>query len=308
MGRFVPRRPDRSGALEVLTAVAARRARAHRTTTVAEIVRGGRAQLTPAELRVAQALMTDYPAAGLQPVAALAERAGVSGPTVVRLVAKLGFAGYPDLQAQLRAELSARNAGPVQLYPQIDASSPVLRRFEQTVSAAVRESLAAIDTVEFDTALALLTDPARTILVTGGRVSSVHAQYLCRTLALLRDRVRFVGGERATRATMLLDVDASTVLVVFDYRRYDDEVIEFGRGAASAGAAIVLMTDTYLSPLASSATVLLPCSVDGPGPFITMAPALALVEALMAGAVERSGTPLRDRLERFDALNADLSG
>ncbi|HEY2271450.1 MAG TPA: hypothetical protein VGH30_01645, partial [Jatrophihabitantaceae bacterium] len=62
-------------------------AAARRSTTVAEVVRNGRAQLTPAEMRVAQALMSDYPAAGLQPVAALAERAGVSGPTVVRLVA-----------------------------------------------------------------------------------------------------------------------------------------------------------------------------------------------------------------------------
>jgi DNA-binding MurR/RpiR family transcriptional regulator len=84
-------------------------------------------------------------------------------------------------------------------------------------------------------------------------------------------------------------------------------VIEFGRGAAAAGAAVVLMTDTYVSPLASAATVLLTCTVDGPAPFITLAPAMALVEALVAGAVDRAGEPLRVRLERFDALNSDLS-
>ncbi len=289
---------------------ATRRPRQRRPKTVAEVVRGGRGQLTPAELRVAQTLMADYPAAGLQSVAALAERAGVSGPTVVRLVAKLGFAGYAELQSRLRAELSARNAGPVQRYPTADGTrqtSPLLRRFERSVSAAVSESLVGIDAVEFDTAVGLLIDPGRPVRVTGGRVSSVHALYLARSLALLRPDVRFVEAERAVRAATLLDVGPESVIVVFDYRRYDDEVIEFGRGAAAAGAAVVLMTDTYLSPLAASATVLLTSSVEGPAPFITLTPALAIVEALVLGAVERTGTPLRRRLERFDTLHADLS-
>jgi DNA-binding MurR/RpiR family transcriptional regulator len=278
--------------------------------TVAEIVRGHRAALTPSELRVAQTLLGDYPAAGLQSVAGLAQRAGVSGPTVVRLVAKLGFAGYPDLQHRLRSELSARTAGPVERYPDPEpagAAGPVLRRFQRDVSTAVAESLRSIDPVEFDAAVALLSDPERTVLLTGGRVSSVHALYLARSLSLLRARVRYVEAERAARVAALLDVGRSSVLVVFDFRRYDDEVVEFGRAAAGAGAAVMLLTDTYLSPLAAAATVLLTSSVDGPPPFITLTPALALVEALVAGAVEVAGAPLRRRLERFDALNADLA-
>jgi DNA-binding MurR/RpiR family transcriptional regulator len=279
-------------------------------TTVAEVIRSERRQLTPAELRVAQTLMSDYPAAGLQSVAALAANAGVSGPTVVRLVAKLGFAGYSQLQSQLRSELSARSAGPVQRYPVVDDSehsSPLLRRFERSVSAAVRDSLVGIDPVEFNAAVAMLADAARPVFVTGGRVSCVHAMYLARSLSLLRPDVSFVAGERASRASTLLDVTAESVFVVFDYRRYDDEVVDFGRGAAAAGAALIVLTDTYLSPVASSATVLLTSSVEGPAPFITLTPALAIVEALVLGAVERSGTPLRARLERFDALSADLS-
>lgn len=279
-------------------------------TTVAEVIRSERRQLTPAELRVAQTLMSDYPAAGLQSVAALAAHAGVSGPTVVRLVAKLGFAGYSQLQSQLRSELSARSAGPVQRYPvgdDAEHSSPLLRRFEQSVGAAVRDSLFGIDPVEFDTAVTMLADPARPVFVTGGRVSCVHALYLTRALSLLRADVSFVAGERASRASALLDVSAESVFVVFDYRRYDDEVVDFGRGAAAAGASLIVLTDTYLSPVASSATVLLTSSVDGPEPFITLTPALAIVEALMLGAVQRSGAPLRARLERFDALTADLS-
>jgi DNA-binding MurR/RpiR family transcriptional regulator len=281
-----------------------------RRKTVAEIVRSRRAELTPAELRVAQTLLADYPAAGLQAVARLAGRAGVSGPTVVRLVAKLGFTGYADLQNRLRSELSARAAGPVQRYPAADrpeAASHLLQRFERIVGAAVTESLRSVDAVEFDAATGLLADRRHHLVLTGGRVSSVHALYLSRSLSVLRPDVRFVAADRAARAAALLDVAARSVVVVFDYRRYDDEVADFGRGAAAAGASVLLLTDNHLSPLAASATVLLTTSVDGPPPFITLTPALALVEALVVGVVERLGAPLRQRLERFDALNADLA-
>ena len=277
---------------------------------MADLLRSGRAQLTPAELRVAQTLMADYPAAGLQPVAALAERAGVSGPTVVRLVAKLGFVGFADLQGRLRAELSARNSGPAPPYPEADGTDragSLLRRFERGITTAVRDSLLRTDTVEFDNAVELLSDVERPVGVTGGRVSAAHAHYLAHSLALLRPDVRIIAGERALRAAYLLDIQPETVVVIFDFRRYDNEMIEFGRGAAATGASVILMTDTYLSPCASAATVLLTSSVDGPAPFITLTPALALVEALVLGTIERGGLPHRGRRERYDALNADLS-
>jgi hypothetical protein len=52
---------------------------------------------------------------------------------------------------------------------------------------------------------------------------------------------------------------------------------------------VLLFTDPYLSPLASSATVLLTTVVDGPRPFLTLAPALAVVESIVLEVVESSG-------------------
>jgi DNA-binding MurR/RpiR family transcriptional regulator len=283
-------------------------ARAPRSTkTVADLLRAGRGDLTPSEMRVAQALLADYPAAGLQTVAALAAAAGVSAPTVVRLVAKLGFPGFATLQNRLRAELSARSVGPVELYPDPEpgaAPSPLLRRCQRTIGHAVTQSLRELDPVELDRAVALLADHDREVVLTGGRVSSTHADYLARYLALLRPDVRYLQPDRAARDAALLDIGRRSTVVVFDYRRYDDEVVEFGREAARRGGKVVLFTDHYLSPLASSATVLLTTVVDGPRPFLTLAPALAVVESIVLGVVESSGPRLRRRLETFDRLAA----
>ena len=56
---------------------------------VAERTREAMGSLTASERKVARALLSMYPVAGLGTVAELAERAGVSSPTVVRFVARL---------------------------------------------------------------------------------------------------------------------------------------------------------------------------------------------------------------------------
>lgn len=277
--------------------------------TVAELIRSRRAALTAAELRVAQTLLADYPAAGLQSVAALAQRAGVSGPTVVRLVAKLGIGSYPQLQSRLRAELSARSAAPADLLPSLphaDQVSPLLRRYTDAVGRAVLDILGSTDSVEMERAVALLADTSRSVLLAGGRVSTALADYLGQYLGLIRPNVLPVPPMRAARAQALLDVGPNSVLVVFDFRRYDTEVVEFGRAAAARGAALVVFTDPYLSPLAAAADVLLTAAVEGPAPLLTLAPALALAEALVLATVESLGPSVRERFESFDDIDVRL--
>src|SRR5215469_4974661 len=82
--------------------------------TVAERVQV--AHLTPAERKIVRVLLADYPIRGLEPVAKLASDAGVSAPTVVRLVSKLGFDNYGDFQHALKSEVSARLSSPLSMH------------------------------------------------------------------------------------------------------------------------------------------------------------------------------------------------
>src|SRR2546427_728510 len=83
---------------------------------VGELVRQRLDSLSPAERRLARALLASYPIAGLESVARFAERAGVSPPTVTRFIAKLGFRGYPEFQENLRDEVQARLSSPLERY------------------------------------------------------------------------------------------------------------------------------------------------------------------------------------------------
>ena len=76
--------------------------------TIADRIQSHLDQLTRAERQLAHSILENYPASGLGPITALAKDAGVSTPTVARMVQKLGFKGYPDFQADLREELKAK--------------------------------------------------------------------------------------------------------------------------------------------------------------------------------------------------------
>ena len=65
---------------------------------VAERIRRNGDSLTAAERRVAEAVLAAPQAVGFGTVADLARAADVGAASVVRLAAKLGFAGYTDLQ------------------------------------------------------------------------------------------------------------------------------------------------------------------------------------------------------------------
>ena len=80
-----------------------------RVPTLADRITASLPSLTNAERRAARALLARYPTAGMETVAHFAERAGVSGPTILRFIAKLGFEGYADFRSALREELEAQS-------------------------------------------------------------------------------------------------------------------------------------------------------------------------------------------------------
>ena len=129
---------------------------------------------TPAERKVARVLLAGLPAVGFETVAAIAERAGVSGPTVLRLLARLGFRGLPDFQQALRRELDDRQASPLVLYDaRADApEGPVV------FAEAVRRTLDGLPRADVDRVVALLADRRRRPLLVGGRFSRLLAAYL----------------------------------------------------------------------------------------------------------------------------------
>lgn len=282
---------------------------------VSEVLRQNLAGFTPAERKVARELLADYPRAGLETVARLAQRAKVSPPSVIRLVTKLGYGGFPDFQEHLRQEVAARSTSALAQYTELPPRPPsgssgdrgVLARAEEVLTAGIHQTFETLPPDRLVAAVNLICDPVRRVFTLGGRFSGHAAGYLNAHLQLLRPRSAQVPGEAMERAALLLDIGRRDVVIAYDFRRYQPDTVSFGQAAREQGAALIVFTDPWLSPLAVNADVVLPCTVAAPSPFDTLSPALALTEALIAAVTERLGDESRRRIERFESIQRDFA-
>lgn len=270
---------------------------------VADRVRAALPVLPRAERRVAHELLAGYPVSGLETVARLAERARVSGPTVIRLVARLGYDGYPDFQAALRMELEQRTASPLVQYQRrepLQMDDHLLARSSEQLRHDLEQSLDLQDQAAFAAAVDMMVSTRRRILTAGGRFSGLIARNLHQHLSILRSGCRHL--EPDDWVTYLLEAKRSDVLIVFDMRRYQSSTVQFGQEAARRGVSLIVITDQWMSPLARDADVVLVVSVESVSPFDSLVPALALVETLLAGAIDRLGDHVPGRVRDYDEL------
>lgn len=274
---------------------------------VLEKLRNELPQLSGRESRVARHLMANYPLAGLKTVAEFAESSGVSTATVLRLVKRLGFPVYADFQAALRQHLEETLQSPLIRFGQRqDQVSPpksaFLSRFLDAMTAHLQAMHEHVPASEFDKVVALLGDPKRDIHVLGGRYSSHLGAYFADLLSAIRGRIYTVSGQTQRWPQHLLDMGKSSVLVAFDVRRYQQDVIEFTRSAAKRGATVVLMTDIWQSPAARVATYVLGFPVVAPSIFDVAGPGMILTDALIGAIADHMGEAGKARVELLEEL------
>ncbi len=262
--------------------------------------------LTRAERQLAAHVLGNWPVAVLGPVAAVARAAGVSAPTVVRLVQKLGYAGYPEFQEKLHEEVGDRLASPLAKHAKWagGARGAVLDRFAEAVFANLGETLNRIDRAGFEAVAALLADPARKVALLGGRLTHPLATYLATALQGMRAGVTLMSTLPNTWPPVLVDMGPGDVLMAFDIRRYEASVGQVVELAAERGAEVVLVTDRWVSPAATHARHVLACQIEAPSAWDSLVAPLMLAEALLAAVQARAWPEAEARLRRLEALYA----
>lgn len=260
--------------------------------------------LTRAERQLASHILSNYPVAALGSITALARAAGVSSPTVVRLVQKIGYKGYPDFQRSLRGQVEAMLVSPLVKQARA-AGAPeghVLTRFAGAVIENLQATLGQIDPVEFDAAAALLADPSRQIFAMGGRITHAIADYFVTLMKVIRPDVLLMSDMSNAWPPALLDLKAGDVMLVFDIRRYENAVLQVAEMAREQGAEIVLVTDRWVSPAAAHATHVLPCHIEAPSAWDSNVTLMVMVESLLSAVQALTWGVTEPRMKRLEEL------
>lgn len=272
--------------------------------TIAERVREDLHRFTPTERKAAHVLLAAYPVVGLETVAEFARRANVSAPTVLRFVGRLGFVGYPEFQKALRDELDKQSQSPLAKAPAAPAGGREgpLDGFADSLVDNVRETFRLVPAAEFEAVVDLLSDRRRRVHVVGGRFTDAVAMHFSTHLRVVRPGVSHMAGQPGNWRDQAIDLGSRDVLVVFDIRRYQDDLARLAGAVAGRGAAVVLMTDQWLSPIARHARHILSARVAAPSRWDSLTAMLALVEALLAAVTDQTWDDTAKRLAAIDAM------
>lgn len=273
--------------------------------TVAEKIRKDFESLTRAERQLANSLLVNYPVSGLGSITAVSESAAVSTPTVVRMAKKLGFAGFPEMQAALRTELEATISNPINKHDRWTENAPdthILNRFADAAMENMRQTLRQISPDEFNAVADLLADRGRAVHVVGGRLTCSLADYFFTHMQVIRDGMTLIASNANSWPHYVLNMRSGDILVAFDIRRYEHDILRLVEMAKDKGVVVILFTDQWGSPAAKQASHRFHCRIEAPSAWDSAVVTLFILEALIAAVQTETWAETKDRIKTLESL------
>ena len=255
--------------------------------------------LSPAEAKVANVLVS-APAWVLEhALAAVAARAGVSEPTVIRFCRSLGLDGYAALRLRLAESLAS---GASLLYRDVavdDSAADLVAKIFERSAHTLLDVRSQLVPARLEEAIALLAKARRIEFYGLGSSGIVAADARHKFFRLGLFAVSYADAHvHGMAATML---GARDVVVAISSTGRTIDLISSVEIAREAGAAVIAIAPPG-SPLTQHASVSLEFSVDEDpdvySPMTTRLAQLTVIDVLSVGVALRLGPGLMERLER----------
>ncbi|WP_030195896.1 MurR/RpiR family transcriptional regulator [Streptomyces sp. NRRL S-87] len=258
--------------------------------------------LSPGQRRIAQYLIDHLTEAAFLSITELAERVGVSQPSVTRFATALGFSGYPALREVLQPMALSAVAGTPETREE-------LRRNE--LQAAVDAEIDNLENLrrvlaDTDQVLDIGRELARSkpLTVLGLRISVSLAEYFAYAARRIHPDVRVVtrGGSVAYDALLQSRSAGGTWVLAFAMPRHAHETLAALRAARRTGLKVALITDLTLGPLVDEADAVLTAGTGSRLVFDSYAAPGMLAAALLQAMVDADPERTQARLESYEQV------
>jgi DNA-binding MurR/RpiR family transcriptional regulator len=270
------------------------------TAQLRELFDGPR--LSPGQRRIAQYLIEHITEAAFLSITDLAERVGVSQPSVTRFAAAVGFSGYPALREKLQSiALSILGSTP---------GTPA-ETTSNELQAAVDAEIENLENLRRDFAdpdevirVGRALSKSTPLTVLGLRISVSLAEYFAYAARRIHPDVRLVtrGGSVAYDALLQSRVAGGTWVLAFGMPRHAQETLTALRVARSAGLQVALITDLGLGPLADEADVTFTIGTGSRLVFDSYAAPVVMSAALLQAMTDADPERTQARLEEYEQV------
>ena len=237
---------------------------------------------------------------------AFASEAGVKPATLLRLAQRLGYRGWSELKSDFIDDLGLRNDTYVskaekmmargtqtQLYKEVFQAHQANLTFTQNENAQ-----------EMEQAVTLL-DSAENVYICGFRASFPIAWSLFYVYRLFNRQVSLIDGLASNIEVFTRELTNRDCVLLTSFAPYSRESLDVLRAARQAGAKILAITDSPVSPLAQAADCTLLFSIDSPSFFPSVVSGMGLAECLLAMLVVRHGREAVSKIESAERYLID---
>lgn len=266
------------------------------------------AKLTP-ELQKAARFMVEHPEdIGLNSMRSVARDAGVKPATITRLTKTLGFDGYEKLREPFRQRLRTNS-------PEFAAKLQDVQKRgvigDESLFADLRaQELANIEHSLSDDNYPIMLEAAQTIhesrrvYVLGLRGAHAPAFLFHYAFQLFQENSQLLDSSAGIFADQLRGIRPDDSLLVISFPPYTQLTIDAVEYAADAGAKIVAVTDSIVSPAAKAAAHTIVTKNKSPSFYHSFTGALAVTQALITMLVTKAGG---DALQIVEEAEKQLS-
>jgi DNA-binding MurR/RpiR family transcriptional regulator len=266
-----------------------------------------RYQSLPPKLKVAARHVLDAPRdIAIQSMRSVAADAKLQPAAMLRLARELGFDSYESFRALYVNWLSSSEMTFVARAKSLrkrrvsDGQEKLFAEMYNTEVVGLDRTLGAANAAAFEAAKKVLV-AARRFYVLGLRSLFPAAYYLDYACRLFSDKSVLVTGVGGAIADELRRATAKDVLVVFSFEPYARLTVEAVQYAVERHVKVVAVTDSVVSPIAESASVVLLAPNAGPALVPSILPAMAAAQALANLMVTAGGAATLSEIARSDA-------
>jgi DNA-binding MurR/RpiR family transcriptional regulator len=240
-------------------------------------------------------LIASQPAkASYAPAAELAELAQTSISSVTRMAQRLGYAGWPDLQRDLRSRYLS-HLSMLEVSEQHTSGESPMRASLRQDADSLATTLRHLDEERIDRVVALLAASENIFVTAQGSFAAV-GQALVHNLLIAGYPARALLENPASISNHVARMGPGDTLVVCSYWRLYDVAVTAALEAKERGANVVVLADNISSALEKSADEIVLTPAESTSFFPSLTTAMSVQQGIVAAlaAVDRERT--RDSL------------
>lgn len=264
--------------------------------------------LTDAQRRIADYIVQNPMEVAFLTVDKLASKVGTSTATIMRFSAAVGYSGFSEFQKELQSAMKHKADPQTRLEANLKHSNKN-KLLHDHVELQFQNIQYALDNITEETFQQIVGKiaSARHVLCTSVRSGRPVGEYLSLGINRLLGNCQYIDADKSDWVDDLVHFHSDDFIIAVSYPRYAKRMKDLLEVAKSYGVDVLLITDSYSSPLTKYAQYVLPCSSASVGSHNSVVSAIFIVDYILSALAMNDPERTKPRLDQINHMLTKMS-